>query len=490
MFDKPDDMFDRGREWDALTAFATSGQGGATLGIVSGRRRQGKTFLLEALCEATGGFYFAAEQASEAESLRYLAAAVGEFTGSPLPIAFNDWRQALDVLLALGNDREIPVVIDEFPYLAKSSPSLPSVIQAAFAPRRTQRRASRARLLLCGSALSFMGSLLSGAAPLRGRAGLELVVPTLDYRLAARFWGVRDSRLALRVNAIVGGTPAYRREFVSDDAPASPEDFDPWVLRTVLNPASPMFREARYLLSEEPGLRDLGLYHSVLAAVAFGNSTAGGIATYVGRKSSDITHPLSVLEDSGLLRRETDAFRANRSLYRIAEPLITFYQSIMRPDWSEWEHGRDPAGLWASLRHRFDGNVLGPHFEEVCRSWSTRYAPESAFGGRVRRVASGTVNDPEHRTQHEVDLAVFGTADDGREVLLAIGEAKWNEVMGAGHLERLRRIRDLLAASGRTDPARTRLALFSGAGFAPALDAPAADGEVVLIGLEELFGTG
>jgi hypothetical protein len=50
----------------------------------------------------------------------------------------------------------------------------------------------------------------------------------------------------------VGGTPAYRREFARDDTPAGPGDFDAWVLRTVLSPTSPLFREARYLLADEP----------------------------------------------------------------------------------------------------------------------------------------------------------------------------------------------------------------------------------------------
>ena len=36
-------------------------------------------------------------------------------------------------------------------------------------------RGSRTRLLLCGAAMSFMGRLLSGNAPLRGRAGIELL---------------------------------------------------------------------------------------------------------------------------------------------------------------------------------------------------------------------------------------------------------------------------------------------------------------------------
>ena len=67
---RPADMFDRAWEWDALARFCTDASPGATLGVVSGRRRQGKSYLLEALCSATGGFYFVATEATEAESLR------------------------------------------------------------------------------------------------------------------------------------------------------------------------------------------------------------------------------------------------------------------------------------------------------------------------------------------------------------------------------------------------------------------------------------
>jgi len=53
---KPNDMFDRDVEWAELVAFVSDERAGATLGIVSCRRRQCKTFLLRALCEAAGGF--------------------------------------------------------------------------------------------------------------------------------------------------------------------------------------------------------------------------------------------------------------------------------------------------------------------------------------------------------------------------------------------------------------------------------------------------
>ena len=400
---KPDDMFDRDVEWMELASFAADDRPGATLGIVSGRRRQGKTFLLRALCEATGGFYFAADEATDGDSLHQIGAALGEHLGLTSGLRFESWHEVFDALLALGNEQPTTVVIDEFPYLARANPSLPSILQNALAPRRAQREGSRSRLLLCGSAMTFMGTLLAGNAPLRGRAGLELVVPTLDYQLAAQFWNVTDPVLAIKVHAIVGGTPAYRREFARDDSPADADDFDGWVQRTVLNRASPLFREARYLLAAETELQDMGLYHSVLAAIADGNTTRGGIAGYIGRKSGDLAHPLNVLMDCGLVYRQPDAFRANRSTYEIAEPLITFYHAVMRPIWSDLAHTRDPARLWERSEPRFTSNVLGPHFEQLCRHWIRYFAPEEITGGfpaagRARhRERPGQQEDPADR---------------------------------------------------------------------------------------------
>ena len=149
--------------------------------------------------------------------------------------------------------------------------------------------------------MAVMGRLLSGSAPLRGRASLELVIRPLSYRDAASFWGITDPRLAVLVHSIVGGTPAYRREFIASDVPSSLDDFDSWVLRTVLNSQVPLFREARYLLAEETEIRDPALYHATLGAIAAGRNTRGGIADHIGRKSPDIGHPLSVLEDAQLI---------------------------------------------------------------------------------------------------------------------------------------------------------------------------------------------
>ncbi|MBO0802797.1 MAG: ATP-binding protein [Nocardiopsaceae bacterium] len=464
---------------------------GATLGVVSGRRRQGKTYLLEAACQAADGFYFGATEATDTESLARVSSALTDHLSPVSPFHFADWAEAVSALLDLGRHRPAPVVLDEFPYLVKAVPELPSVIQQALRPFGSARTGTRARLLLCGSAFSVMGRLLTGTAPLRGRAGLELVVPPLDHQLAARFWGITDPRLAVKVNAIVGGTPAYRREFIRGDTPNGPDDFDAWVIRTVLNPETPLFREGRYLLAEEPDMRDGALYHSVLAAVAEGHATRGGIANYVGRKATDIAHPINVLEGAGLITREADMFRDNRSTYRIAEPLITFYHAVMRPAWSQLERPGNATRVWRASGERFSTKVLGPHFEQVCRAWVLSHADPGRLGGIPASVGRGTINDAPRKTAHEVDVVVTGIPDSGCDAapLLAIGEAKWGEVMGSRHLERLRRIKSLLGAHGRYGTRQTKLMCFSGAGFTDGLRELAADDDgVLLIGVGELYG--
>ncbi|MBU3062586.1 ATP-binding protein [Nocardia sp. NEAU-G5] len=486
--DKPADMFDRDFEWGALGRFVTDTQPDATLGVVSGRRRQGKTYLLRAACQATGGFYFGATESTDAESLRLIGSALTQYLNAPLPVQPTDWFQVVDALLLLGREQPLPVVIDEFPYLAKANPALPSIIQQALAPLRRERTSSRTRLLLCGSAMSFMGKLLAGAAPLRGRAGLELVVRPLDHIQAAKFWRVEDPQLAFRLNAVVGGTPAYRREFVRDDAPKDMADFDDWVIRTVLNPESPLFREARYLLADETDIRDLGLYHAVLAAVAQGNTTRGGIASYIGRPAADISHPLNVLEDAGFLAHEDDMFRGNRTYYRIAEPLITFYYSVMRPVWSRLEAPGSAGRVWPTRQRQFSANALGPRFEQICREWALLHADSETFAELPVKVGGGVINDSANKIGREVDVVVVGAADTGKPPLLSLGECKLQEVMGIGHLERLRNIRKLVVEAGHYDTTSTGLACYSGAGFTDELRQAAAEsGDVLLIGLDDIY---
>ncbi|GAB4000950.1 ATP-binding protein [Glycomyces albus] len=484
--DKPPTIFDRDREWRALERFVNSPAPEPTLGIVSGRRRQGKTFLLQALTRATGGFYFAAEEATETESLAQLGRALADYLETPGTFDFGSWDEALDQILRHCAGRT--VVIDEFPYLISASPALPSAIQHQIDSReRAWGDSGPTRLILCGSAMATMGGLLSGNAPLRGRASMELVVKPFDYRAAADFWQAEDPRLAVLLHSITGGTPAYRTRYVDHRAPRSLAEFDDWVVAHVLDNQSALYREARYLITTEGRIRDTSLYHSVLGAIASGRHTRGGIAEYCGRQASDLTHALSVLEDCDLIRVEPDAFRSNRHLFRVNEPLIKFYEAIMRGSWSRLELGQ-AASVWEESRTRFTNQILGPHFEQLCRSYT---AISDRFGAFPSTVASGTINDQAKRAKIEVDVVATAAAEPGRpKRVLCIGEAKWGTRMDLHHLARLARVRDLMERK-HYDVADTALACFSAKGFSEELAAAAAeDSRVHLIGVDELYDRG
>lgn len=504
---KPDTVLGRDAEWEALAAFASDSRPGPGLGVVSGRLRQGKTHLLRALTEAAGGFWFGAQEAVRSESLRMLGERIAEYA-EPAEYAGaagyagvsersrpRDWEAAVDALLGLGEGRPLPVVVDEFPRLVRQSPSLPSVICAALHRRSAAVAAAgaggedggaRPRLLLCGSDLPVMRRLFSGPSPLHGLADLEMEVRPPDFRQTARMWDLDDPRLAFLVHAVVGGTPAYRYDHVRGDTPGGPDDFDAWVCRTALNPGTPLYREARLLVLEETDHLDRALCHSVLAAVASGHSTAGEIAERVEVPLPDVSRCLELLHESGLLGAEPDALRPNVTRLRIAEPLLAFEYAVVRPRRPSAER-EDPAALWRRALPDFGARVAAPHFAQMCRDWAVGYADPGVFGEALATALHGSPAHPPPDAAPAAEVVVRGPAGERPGALLSVGLARWDEVLDVTHLERLRRLIAHLAAHGE-DTARTRPACYSGAGFTPALRAAEADGEVLLVGLDRLYG--
>lgn len=481
---KPTGLYDRTAEWQDLARFVGHSDPGASLALVYGRRRQGKTLMLELLAEASAGFMFTGLQQSDTQNLDAVSRAYVHYAGLRVPVRFRDWAEAVDALLALGenSDEPVPVILDEFPYLTAGGQTLPSVIQNALSPRGRARRRSRVRLILCGSAMTTMRTLLHGSAPLRGRAVTELLVQPFDFRAAAEFWGVDDRpSIAVRTHALVGGTPGYRD--MCGSAPT--DDFDTWVVETLLNPSSAMFREGHVLLSEEPAVSDLVPYYSVLGAISQGNTRRGEIAQAVGREDSALTHPLTVLEQAGLVNRVDDALRRRRTTYHIAEPVLRLHQLIIRPQ-EERLLRRAGAQVWAEIADTVTAKIYGPHFEELSRQWCAAYASSETLGGVASRVRPAVLACPQHQAAHEVDVVVTTTRPQAAEEAIAIGEAKWRaEPVGIAQLERLDHLRDLVPQGVDSRP--PRLLLFGAAFTAGLIDRARARRDVELVDLERLY---
>ncbi|CAN5177021.1 ATP-binding protein [soil metagenome] len=472
--EKPARLFDREREWEALTAFVWDARPGVKLAAVRGRRRHGKSVLLRALVEESGGFYHQALEGTAAEQLGDLGAAIAGRAGLPAALALPDWGSALDALLGEHAAVPSPVVLDEFSYLVAADASLPSVLQRTLDDRA--RRGPPTRLVVCGSALSIMSSLLVGSAPLRGRATVELPIRPFDYRQAAAFQDIADPRVAAQVYAVIGGVPGYSADLLDDDLPRTRADFDAWAVRGPLSVSRPLLYEARHLV-DDPGVRDRSVYLSVLAALASGATTNGQVAQRLQRSTTAVAQPLATLADLGLVIRRDDPLRARRPTWVVLDPLLRLWAAVLRPDWTRLEQGRAEE-VWRDAQARWRTQILGPTVEDLARTWTSRFA--RSFG-RLRDVGAAVVNDPKGRTQHEIDVVGLDAAS-GR--VAVIGEAKAG-VVDVSDLRRLEQVRALLVARGSAD-LRTRLLLVGLEGPTSDLVA-AADPTVELVDAARLY---
>ncbi|MGW7405945.1 hypothetical protein ACWGI9_19785 [Streptomyces sp. NPDC054833] len=274
----------------------------------------------------------------------------------------------------------------------------------------------------------------------------------------------------------------------SRTTPAGREDFDAWVCRSVLNPGKPLFREAYHLLQEEIDHKDRALCHSALSAVATGCSTQGQVADCLGAPLTDTARCLGLLREHRLLHGDADAFRPSLVRLRVAEPLLAFEHAAVRPHRSALAQ-QDPVTVWKHARPGFDSMVARSHFAQICRDWALHFADPDAFSARPRSVAHGSVPDPTHPggTDLAAEVVVRGYGGMRNGSLLSVGLARWDAVMDLDHVERLRRLLDLVSDRGE-DVTHTRPACFSGAGFSPALRAAEAQGQVILVDLDRLYG--
>ncbi|MGC5005376.1 AAA family ATPase [Streptomyces sp. DT203] len=481
---RPDRLFDKEDEWAALMSFSSDPHPGTGLGVVMGRPRQGKTLLLESVARATGGFYFCGQEATQAESLRRLGEEYARYRQVAQPSHWRDWKEGIDALLALGDTRPLPVIIDSFPDLVAASPALPSVIHGALRHLDRPPLESRARLLLGGETAPVMIRLFAHSSPLHTLAALKLDIQPLDFRKTAQLWGIDDPRLAFLVYTVVGGTPAYRYDYVDDDVPVDRDDFDAWVCRTILNPRTPLFHEARHLLDEETGPWSHGVCHSVLAALARGCTTHGEIATFLGQQLTDASRTLALLRDHGLLQSQTDGLQPGVKRHRIADPLLAFEHAVTRPRRAALEQN-DAETVWAGARTDFNSLVAGPQFAQVCREWAVRFADSAAFGADHVTASYGSLSDPSATAGLDAEVVVRRQDGPMAGSLLSVGLARWHTGMDIHHLQRLRCILDGL--NSLEDVSHVRLALYGASGFSPELHAARARGEVMLVDLERLY---
>ena len=438
--------------------------------VIYGRRRVGKTALINEFCKGKSTVYFSALSASSQENLEALSKAIYTCKNPDSPVAptYRSYEDALDEITAMAKQQRLVFVIDEYPYLAKAEKSFSSRLQHII---DHQWQDSQLYLILCGSSMSFMEyQVLGYESPLYGRRTAQFKIQALTYREMTQFHPNLSLQDQALLYGVTGGIPHYINKLDVED------NLDEALLENLFSTSSYLFEEPENLLKQE--LREPAIYNSVISAIAGGASRLNEIATKVGLESGVCTKYLKVLLDLGILKKETPITEkpGKKTIYAIDDNFFRFWYRFVPRNMSVISAGR-MNHVYEQAVKKYYPDYMGLVFEKMCQEYLSRYAKDLP----ILLSTVGQWWGTDSKTRKEVQIDIVGTPVEGNEYL--IGSCKYrNEKIGMDELELIQKYASVFRKDGLF-----HYFIFSKGGFTPALLEAGEKGEVTLVTLDDLY---
>lgn len=180
-----------------------------TFSLIYGRRRVGKSELVKQAVKRNNvkSFYYECKQVSEAGNAAGLGEIVSEIMGLP-KLGFSDIEAVLKYIFELSVKEKIILVLDEYPYLRENIKGMDSILQSLV---DKYKDTSKITLIILGSYVEVMRSLLEHSNPLYGRVDLTIDLKQMDYYESAYFYPNFSVEDKVRIYSVFGGIPYYNR---------------------------------------------------------------------------------------------------------------------------------------------------------------------------------------------------------------------------------------------------------------------------------------
>ena len=383
--------------------------------VIYGRRRVGKTTLIKEFLKKKTAFYFLATEELESQSMKRLAGVVARTTQNSLlqKATFTDWLDLFQIIADYKPEEKKVLVIDEFPYLVKTNPAFPSVLQNAW---DEMLKDSNVMLILSGSLIGMMQKhALSYDSPLYGRRTAQMRLAPLPF---TDIYAVQDLPFdkAVEQYAVTGGVPKYL-EFFEDN-----RDLEEQLKDTVLSKSGFLYEEPYFLLKSES--MTAVNYFSIIKAIADGNHKLGKIAGALGQETSALTPYLSTLADLGFIEKKTPITEKNpeksrKGLYFISDYFIRFWFRYVYPYKGELELDNMQIVL-DEIEKDFIEKFAAFAYEDICRDIFANLCRSEEISFVPSRIGSYWQNDFDGDTEIDV-MAV-----DHQNKRIFAGECKYH----------------------------------------------------------------
>lgn len=412
----------RDKELDALDRLYHSGR--FEFVVIYGRRRVGKTALINHFIDGKNAIYFMGVESNEKQNLENFSESIIEFSsGIHAETSFASYQAALEYVFKLAENERVILTIDEYPYVARASKSLASTLQMLIDKYKDH---SKLMLILCGSSMSYMeDQVLAYKAPLYGRRTAQMKIMPFDFEECCTYLrGLSDEDKAY-IYGIVGGTPQYLLQM--DDKLSVEEN----IKNTYLNSMSFLYEEPLNLLKQE--VREPAIYNAIITAVATGHSRMSEISTKVGESTTVCSGYLKNLIDLGIIKKEVPYGEkvSKKSIYSIEDNMFYFWYRFVLDNASVIARGAVNL-VYKKIEAQLN-DYMGKVFEEICTQYLWKLLLEGKAPIEFASLGRWWGNDPRKKIQAEIDI--MGEQDSNSAIF---AECKWrNENVDLDVLETL-----------------------------------------------------
>ncbi|WP_418722684.1 ATP-binding protein [Enorma sp.] len=367
--------------------------------LLYGRRRVGKSeLILHTMRQASDArtIYYECRQTTAENNTRNLSEVIAEAFDMP-PLAFSDIEAALRFVFDRATSEKIVLAIDEYPYLRDVVKGMDSILQVLLDEYRDRSHLS---LILCGSYVEVMKSLLERDNPLYGRIDLKINLQPMDYYESAQFYPERSCEDKVRLFSVFGGIPYYNRLI---DKNASVREN---LIRLILEPDARLEDEVpSYLLSE---ISKIGNAHEIFSALADGHARYRDILSQSHVSSgATLINVLNRLIGMQLVQRRSpinDPNNKKRTSYVICDGLSKFYYRYVFRYLSQ-RSVLDPEVFYDRyVNDDFETQFVPHAFEEVCRQYLVRQNRMGNIEPPFDLIGTYSYDDPATRTNGEFDV--------------------------------------------------------------------------------------
>ena len=367
------------------------------IALIYGRRRVGKSELIKQclLSEDVPKLNYECKQTTELNNVESLSTLISENFGLPA-LGFGSMETLLDYLFQRAEKEQLILVLDEYPYLRETVTGIDSILQSLI---DRYKDTTHLKLVLCGSYVEIMKSLLARENPLYGRVDLAIDLKPMDYYESAMFYPSFSSEDKVRLYSVFGGIPYYNR--LIDPALSVREN----IQELISTPGARLENEVSMYLKSE--ISKIANANEVFEALSKGFSKYSDLLSQSHVSSGptlvDVLEKLIRMEVVEKQAPINDADNRRKSGYFIVDNLSLFYYRYIFRFLSQRNVLDEDVFYDRYINEDFETQYVPRIFENICKQYLIRQNRAGKIEPPFDKIGKYYYDDPKTRSNGEFD---------------------------------------------------------------------------------------